>query len=159
MPTRHDWLLSTLAKLDDDYLRPWTDYPCILWPFSLQGKGWKQGNAYGAVYFEGKLRSSSREAWRFARGEIPNGLHVLHYCNVRRCIRPAHLWLGTTLGSVRDCSAGEANGQAKLTLEQAREARHRLADGESQASIARLLGVHYNTIWKIAHGVTWKTVI
>lgn len=56
-------------------------------------------------------------------------------------------------------NGGEINGQAKLTANQVREARIRLASGESQRSIARSFGIHYNAIWKIASGIKWKSVL
>jgi len=58
----------------------------------------------------------------------------------------------------KSCNVGESNGQAKLTEDQVREARYRLTDGESQRSIARSFGIHYNAIWKIAKGLTWCSV-
>jgi hypothetical protein len=162
METKHEWLEKRLAELRDDFTKPWNCYPCLLWPFAQKGPGFKERKAYGAVFYQGEICSVSREAWRIARGEIPEGLHVLHKCDVRNCFRPVHLFLGTTLDNLRDASAkgrmhpGEANGQAKLTEDQVREARRRLAAGESQRSIARSFGIHYNAIWKIAHGLKWK---
>jgi transposase len=58
----------------------------------------------------------------------------------------------------RSINAGERNGHAKLTDEMVREARNRLDQGESQRSIARSFGVHYNVIWKVAHNLTWRCV-
>jgi DNA invertase Pin-like site-specific DNA recombinase len=43
---------------------------------------------------------------------------------------------------------------SKLTPHQKQEARRRLAAGESQADIARLLGVHGTTICRLAAVVT-----
>lgn len=57
----------------------------------------------------------------------------------------------------RSCNAGESNGQAKLTEAQVRETRIRLGSGESQRSIARSFGIHWNAIWKIANGLKWKS--
>jgi group I intron endonuclease len=59
----------------------------------------------------------------------------------------------------KSCNAGISNGQAKLTEIQVREARKRLATGESQRSIARSFGIHFNAIWKIANGIKWQSVI
>jgi len=59
----------------------------------------------------------------------------------------------------QSCNVGASNGSAKLTEDQVREARRRMAVGESQRSIARLLGIHWNAIWKIAHGLKWRSVV
>lgn len=56
------------------------------------------------------------------------------------------------------CNAGNRNGGAKLTEQQVREARLRLSSGESQRSIARSFGIHFNAIWKIANGIKWRSV-
>ena len=56
-------------------------------------------------------------------------------------------------------NAGDKNPAAKLTEAQVREARQRLATGESQRSIARSFNIHYNAIWKIANGVKWKLTV
>jgi group I intron endonuclease len=59
----------------------------------------------------------------------------------------------------KSTNAGEINGQSKLTADQVRQIKYRLADGESQRSIARSFPiVHVNTIWKIANGRKWKSV-
>lgn len=58
----------------------------------------------------------------------------------------------------KSCNAGERNGQSKLTISHVIEARARLASGESQRSIARSFGIHYNAIWKIANGLKWRSV-
>lgn len=57
------------------------------------------------------------------------------------------------------CNSGEQNGQSKLNADQVREARTRLASGESQRSIARSFGIHYNAIWKIHNGLKWRSVV
>lgn len=55
-------------------------------------------------------------------------------------------------------NVGASNGGAKLTVNQVREARVRLAAGESQRSIARSFGIHFNAIWNIANGLKWRSV-
>lgn len=162
--TCYGWLKDAIDNLSDDRALSWSAFPCILWPFSLKGRDHKDGKGYGAVFYLGRLGSSHRAAWELANGAIPVGLHVLHRCDVRNCVRPSHLFIGTCDDNMKDCAAknrmhpGESNPAAKLTEIQVREARIRLSSGESQRSIARSFGIHYNAIWKIAHGLKWKSV-
>jgi hypothetical protein len=58
----------------------------------------------------------------------------------------------------QSCNAGVSNGQAKLTETQVKEALVRLANGESQRSIARSFSIHFNAIWKIANGIKWRSI-
>jgi hypothetical protein len=163
--TKHEWLRRLIEGLDDDPRLPWDAFPCIRWPFAQKGRGHGDREAYGAVYFAGRLLGAHRASWVIANGPIPDGSHVLHRCDVRPCIRSVHLFLGTCDDNLKDCSAkgrmhpGESNGQAKLTEDQVREARIRLAAGESQRSIARSFAIHYNAIWKIAHGLKWRLTV
>jgi hypothetical protein len=57
---------------------------CWLW------KGARQ-NAKGYGSYFG--RSAHRVAYEHYVGEIPDGLHVLHSCDVRNCVNPSHLRL------------------------------------------------------------------
>jgi len=74
---------------------------CWLWTGAVDGGG------YGKLMTgtRGGLRgliAAHRYSWMYHRGEIPKGLHVLHHCDVRRCVNPNHLYLGTQKDNVRD---------------------------------------------------------
>lgn len=68
---------------------------CWLWKNAITNEG------YGKFYHK-KYYSSHRYSWIIHKGKIPKGLCVLHKCDVRNCVNPDHLWLGTLKDNTRD---------------------------------------------------------
>lgn len=137
-----------------------TDY-CWLWQGSL-AKG------YGQIRLQALSEiKSHRISWVLAHGKIPNGMKVLHSCDVRNCVNPAHLFLGTTQDNIKDkieksrhkgwklpfgTQRGEKNSHAKLTNEQVQEIRTRYSNGETnQSKLAREYEVGQPQIWRIVN--------
>ncbi len=89
---------------------------CWLWTGALQRDG------YGHFH-RVKTISAHRYAYEQLVGPIPDGMDLLHTCDVRNCVRvgPGHLHLGTELDNVREMIArGRAAFQKPRALRKPR---------------------------------------
>lgn len=72
---------------------------CWLWKRSKLGKG------YGWAWFESRGEYAHRVAWILTNGPIPKNKQVLHRCDIKLCVRPYHLYLGTRKDNAQDALA------------------------------------------------------
>lgn len=139
----------------DRHVMPEPNSGCYLWTATTNEKG------YGRFNMDGRLESAHRVAWAAAFGPIPEGMQVLHKCDIPCCVNPAHLFLGTNDDNLADKIAkgrqarlaGESNPKAKLTEEQVGLIR---ADPRRVSEIAREFGVSLPTIARIKDGSGWR---
>jgi hypothetical protein len=125
---------------------------CWLWTSSTNFYG------YGVLWWGTGRLMAHRLSWRLANGEIPGGLVACHKCDVRCCVNPDHLFLGTQVDNMQDCSRKERFPHSRLNAEKVRAARLRMADGESCLTVARSFGVGEATMYDIRARITWKHV-
>jgi hypothetical protein len=80
---------------------------CWLWTAKARIGNTARFDGYGSILgiVNGKKRPcySHRIAWELTFGAIPDGLCVLHACDVSLCCNPNHLFLGTQTDNMHDC--------------------------------------------------------
>lgn len=129
---------------------------CWLW----SGRPSRYG--YGELRFAGKTLKAHRVSFAIANGrEATAG--VCHHCDTRLCVNPAHLFDGDQLANMRDAveKGRQAYGDGlatKLTSENVSDIRLRVANGELQATVARLYGVGQDHISRIVNRHCWARV-
>lgn len=82
---------------------------CWLW------QGFVHKTGYGDTAYRGKNMKAHRAMFIVAKEPVPDGLNVLHTCDVRNCINPDHLWLGTISDNKQDELAKGRNYEANRT--------------------------------------------
>jgi len=88
---------EVLAKLEQNSIRmPFSG--CQVWLGSVADHG------YGRIRIDGVLHKVHRLSYEIHKGEIPSGLLVCHTCDVRCCLNPEHLFLGTNQDNRIDAS-------------------------------------------------------
>lgn len=112
---------------------------CIEWT------GTGNGNGYGHLRLPGKVERSStkhkahRISYMLFIGDIPEGLHVMHSCDNRRCVKPEHLSVGTCSDNMQDCvRKGRHTNKKKMSKIEEIEAEQLATSGMTYKEIAAL---------------------
>ena len=135
---------------------------CIIWTAANDG-------SYGLFNSRG-TKKAHRVSYEMAQGAIPQGMHVRHKCDVRLCVNPDHLELGTAKDNAKDRTdrgrwsqvtpRGEKQGASKLTDVKVRAMRKMWhTGGFSQVCLATAFGVSQMTVSRAINRHTWSHVL
>lgn len=133
---------------------------CWVWTAALNPHG------YGCYGDNGLNKLAHRLSYKIAFGEIPNGMSVCHRCDIRCCVNPHHLFLGTHKENMRDMAMkkrsktpknfGEDHPSSKLTRNQVSLIREKYLTGKiSQRALGKEFNISQRNIWDIVHGNLW----
>lgn len=138
---------------------PITECGCQIWLRSIGSTG------YGTIRSNalGRTLSTHRLAHTIYNGPIPDGLLVLHTCDIPHCINPNHLFLGDDASNASDRDAkgrnkspkGSNQPNSKLTEEQALAI---LDDHRTYQEISAAYNISEGPIKNIKTGKSWRHV-
>jgi len=142
-----------LQRFHNKY-EPVTESGCWIWTAATFHFG------HGVFKLKGKTVKAHRVSYEIHVGEIPDGMCVLHKCDVPECVNPKHLFVGTKTDNAKDrdnkgrTTKGEQCHLSKLSKQQVAEIR--TLTYFSAKEIAKLYNVSAANIRTIRRKVTWK---
>jgi hypothetical protein len=87
------WLVRVMKQVKVD------PAGCWLW------QGFKGHTGYAQINYRGKSLNGHRMMWIIHRGiKLVTEQYVLHRCDVRHCLNPDHMWIGTAKDNNNDCA-------------------------------------------------------
>jgi hypothetical protein len=139
-----------LARIMSRTTKPADNNPDACWIFNGA-----VAEGYGRIKVDGKLRQVTHVIHEMFKGPVGDGLQVCHTCDVRRCINPKHLWVGTRSENMLDCVAKGrltamkpewADGRAALNASHLDAVKRMLTNGLGVRAIGRRLKVHHKSV-------------
>jgi hypothetical protein len=133
---------------------------CWLW---IAGKS---AAGYGMTYnAQRRLVLAHRASWEMEHGEIPEDRFVCHKCDIRNCVRPDHLFLGSSADNHQDMvnkgrhAKGAQLPQSKLSEAEVRQIRASYALRKTtHGQLAVTYGVSRSAISAILSRQRWKHI-
>jgi len=116
-------------------------------------------SGYGTLKFHQKSIKAHRAVYAEFVGPIPEGLLVLHKCDVRKCVNPDHLFVGTNDDNMKDMAAKKrGRGARGATDEEMRQAKAMIRGGMTQADVSRATGIAKSTLSLAMSGILYRDI-
>src|SRR6266581_4523071 len=133
---------------------------CWLWQGSIHHSG------YGHFGYQHKVQHAHRVAYQLTYGVIPPGIEVCHKCDVKNCVNPNHLFLGTHNDNMQDMWKKQRHPRiqdtsrwtSKLSERDVLQIRLLRQQGISNVQIAAMFHVQPSTTSRIVNGVRRKEI-
>ncbi len=156
--------MSLRERFDAKYVV--NEFGCWIWTAARSSWGY----GFLGVAREGAgmaMRGAHRISWELHRGAIPDGLSVLHRCDVPLCVNPDHLFLGTQKDNLKDMrfkgrgvalevARGERNAMAKLTESGVLAIREKRAAGATYRELAEQHDTSLSNVASVVTRRTWR---
>lgn len=126
---------------------------CLEWTGRYGNRGRPEFRKYKGQHYP-QVR---RLVYQLRNGELPRNMFVITTCRNVRCVRQSHLKAITRdeMEVIR-CNSASQSTSIKLSAQAVRSIRARSEAGETKKSIARELGVSYQTVLRACNKSTWR---
>lgn len=118
---------------------------CWIWMGSCK-------NGYGRASILGKETYAHRYVHERLVGPVPLGMYVLHRCDTRCCINPAHLFIGTHAQNLQDMATKGRHWNQRLGRDDMDAIRKMAAGGVARVKIAAHVGCSASRISALLNG-------
>jgi hypothetical protein len=157
--------MRLVRKLKESYKSHRAPIKYLKYVINKETKCWEvvshkpDSKGYVCVYRNGKTIKAHRYSYKLFKGDIPEGMVILHKCDNRRCINPDHLDYGTIADNTYDMVSkkrhgyGETAGMSILTEKEVYEIR---VSKLPLKMLSEQYDVTYEAIASIKAGRTWR---